>query len=128
MLWHGNRGLPSRGSGATARVDWHSTHESASPSTGSPARPRTALREAVRVPGPPPAPHSEEAVGALRRLRSGEGAGGGGRAAALQAEGADLLAGLSRLRAEVGPELAGPAWELARLRARAPPGVGADAG
>src|ERR671929_29969 len=49
------------------------------------------------------------------------------RAAALQAEGTDLLAGLSRLRAEAGPELAGPAWELARLRARARPVFGADA-
>jgi SAM-dependent methyltransferase len=34
---------------------------------------------------------------------------------------------VTRLRAEVGPELAGPAWEQARLRARARPVFGADA-
>jgi SAM-dependent methyltransferase len=39
----------------------------------------------------------------------------------------DLLAGLSRLRADVGADLAGPAWELARLRGRARPVFGAEA-
>ena len=56
---------------------------------------------------------------------------GGAAAAALagrlQADGTDLLPGLARLRAEVGAEHAGPAWELARLRARARPVFGADA-
>jgi SAM-dependent methyltransferase len=68
------------------------------------------------------------AVAALRLLRTAAGAAAVARAAALLAEGTDLLAGLTRLRAEVGAELAGPAWELARLRARARPVFGADAG
>src|SRR5512133_3219213 len=42
-------------------------------------------------------------------------------------DGVDLLPGLARLRTEVGPEHAGPAWELARLRARARPVFGDDA-
>ncbi|PRY51993.1 RNA cap guanine-N2 methyltransferase [Geodermatophilus tzadiensis] len=63
----------------------------------------------------------------LRLLRTPEGTAATARAAALLAEGADVLAGVARLRAEVGPELAGPAWELARLRARARPVLGADA-
>jgi THUMP domain-containing protein/RNA cap guanine-N2 methyltransferase len=64
---------------------------------------------------------------ALALLRTPEGAAATARAAALLAEGADVLAGVARLRAEVGPGLAGPAWELARLRARARPVFGADA-
>ncbi|SNR86620.1 RNA cap guanine-N2 methyltransferase [Geodermatophilus saharensis] len=64
---------------------------------------------------------------ALARLRTPEGAAATARAAALLAEGVDVLAGVARLRAEVGPELAGPAWELARLRARARPVFGTDA-
>ncbi|MGR7023911.1 THUMP-like domain-containing protein [Geodermatophilus sp. URMC 62] len=60
-------------------------------------------------------------------LRTTEGTAATARAAALLAAGADVLAGVARLRAEVGPELAGPAWELARLRARARPVFGADA-
>jgi hypothetical protein len=66
-------------------------------------------------------------VAQLGRLRTAEGAAAVARAAALLAEGTDLLAGLARLRTEVGAELAGPAWELARLRARARPAFGADA-
>ncbi|SHG82665.1 THUMP-like domain-containing protein [Geodermatophilus nigrescens] len=64
---------------------------------------------------------------ALTLLRTPEGAAATARAAALLAGGADVLAGVAALRAEVGPELAGPAWELARLRARARPVFGADA-
>jgi SAM-dependent methyltransferase len=45
----------------------------------------------------------------------------------LQDDGVDLLPGLARLRSAVGPEHAGPAWELARLRARARPVFGDDA-
>ncbi|MGY1832590.1 class I SAM-dependent methyltransferase [Geodermatophilus sp. SYSU D01180] len=66
-------------------------------------------------------------AGPVALLRSPEGTAAAARAAALLAEGADVLAGVARLRAEVGPELAGPAWELARLRARARPVFGADA-
>jgi SAM-dependent methyltransferase len=79
------------------------------------------LREAARV--------SDDAVLAqVQLLRTPAGAAATARASALLAEGADVLAGVARLRAEVGPELAGPAWELARLRARARPvfGAGAD--
>jgi SAM-dependent methyltransferase len=63
----------------------------------------------------------------LRRLRSVEGERALARAAALLADGAEVLAGVARLRADVGAELAGPAWELARLRQRARPVFGNDA-
>ncbi|RFU23415.1 THUMP-like domain-containing protein [Geodermatophilus marinus] len=63
----------------------------------------------------------------LRALRTPAGQRATARAADLLAGGAEVLAGLTRLRAEVGAELAGPAWELARLRARARPVFGADA-
>jgi SAM-dependent methyltransferase len=63
----------------------------------------------------------------LARLRTPEGSAALARAAALLADGADVLAGVARLRAEVGAELAGPAWELARLRSRARPNFGAEA-
>jgi hypothetical protein len=69
----------------------------------------------------------DDALAQLRWLRTPEGTAAVARAAGLLAEGTDLLAGLARLRAEVGPEHAGPAWELARLRARARPVFGADA-
>ena len=64
---------------------------------------------------------------ALALLRTPGGTAATARAAALLAAGADVLTGVARLRAEVGPELAGPAWELARLRERARPVFGADA-
>jgi hypothetical protein len=82
------------------------------------------VREAWAVPTDPA---SEDAVAQLRWLRGPEGTAAARRAAQLLAEGVDLLPGLVRLRAEVGPEHAGPAWELARLRARARPVFGADA-
>jgi SAM-dependent methyltransferase len=63
----------------------------------------------------------------VRWLRTDAGAAAAARAARLQAEGADLVGGLARLRAEVGTEHAGSAWELARLRARARTAFGADA-
>jgi SAM-dependent methyltransferase len=70
---------------------------------------------------------AQDAVAQLRWLRGPDGAAAAALAADLIAEGVDLLPGLARLRAEVGPEHAGPAWELARLRARARPVFGADA-
>ena len=63
----------------------------------------------------------------VRWLRGPEGTAAVGLAGRLQADGLDLLPGLARLRAEVGPAHAGPAWELARLRARARPVFGDDA-
>ncbi|MGY1770707.1 class I SAM-dependent methyltransferase [Blastococcus sp. SYSU D00813] len=79
------------------------------------------------MPAQPPEDGPGGALGQLRLLRTPEGAAATARAAQLQAAGVDLLPGLDRLRAEAGPGLAGPAWELARLRARARPVFGADA-
>jgi SAM-dependent methyltransferase len=69
----------------------------------------------------------ENALAQLAWLRTPEGGAATELAGRLAADGTDLLAGLARLRAEVGAEHAGPAWELARLRARARPVFGADA-
>ena len=69
----------------------------------------------------------DDQVTRLRWLRGPEGAAAVRLAGGLLADGVDLLPGLGRLRAAVGPEHAGPAWELARLRARARPVFGADA-
>jgi SAM-dependent methyltransferase len=77
------------------------------------------VQQAVRVP--------EDALAQLHRLRTPEGAAAVRLATTLQDDGVDLLPGLGRLRAEVGAEQAGPAWELARLRARARPVFGPDA-
>src|SRR4051795_547200 len=70
---------------------------------------------------------SEEVLAQLRWLATPEGSTAARLAGRLQDEGLDLLPGLGRMRAEVGAEHAGPAWELARLRARARPVFGADA-
>jgi hypothetical protein len=78
------------------------------------------VRQAGRVPEPTP-------VDAVRWLRTAEGAAATALAARLQADGVELLPGLARLRTQVGAEHAGPAWELARSRARARPVFGADA-
>ena len=69
---------------------------------------------------------SPDALTQLRWLRTPEGTAATARAAALLAGGVDLLTGLAQLRAVVGADHAGPAWELARLRARARPVFGAD--
>jgi SAM-dependent methyltransferase len=69
----------------------------------------------------------DDAVAQLRWLQGSDGTAAVQRAAVLQADGMELLPGLGRLRAEFGAEHAGPAWELARLRARARPVFGADA-
>jgi hypothetical protein len=69
----------------------------------------------------------DDALQQLQRLRTPEGVAAVGLAVALQADGVELLPGIDRLRAEAGAELAGPAWELARLRARARPVFGVDA-
>jgi SAM-dependent methyltransferase len=63
----------------------------------------------------------------VRWLRTDAGTAAVARATVLQAAGADLVGGLARLRAEVGAEHAGPAWELARLRERARATFGSDA-
>ncbi len=81
------------------------------------------MRDPVQVPDETPA----DALTRLRWLRTPEGAAAVALAAELVGQGLDVLPGLARLRAEVGPAHAGPAWELARLRARARPVFGADA-
>ena len=70
---------------------------------------------------------ADTALAQVRWLRTPAGTAATTVAARLLADGVDLLPGLARLRAEVGAEHAGPAWELARLRARARPVFGADA-
>jgi SAM-dependent methyltransferase len=82
------------------------------------------VREAWPVPTDPP---DDDAVEKLRWLRGPNGTAAARLAGQLLADGLDLLPGLARLRAEVGPDRAGPAWELARLRARARPAFGPDA-
>jgi len=67
------------------------------------------------------------ALAQLRQLRTPAGEVALAHAAELVAERVEVLPALARLRAAVGVELAGPAWELARLRARARPVFGADA-
>jgi SAM-dependent methyltransferase len=69
----------------------------------------------------------DDVLAQLCWLRGAEGTAAVRLAGRLMTEGVDLLPGLDRLRAEVGPGHAGPAWELARLRARARPVFGADA-
>jgi protein-L-isoaspartate O-methyltransferase len=69
----------------------------------------------------------DDALKQLRWLRTPEGAAATALAAELVEQGLDALPALARLRAQVGAEHAGPAWELARLRARARPVFGADA-
>jgi hypothetical protein len=86
----------------------------------------------VRDAGPVPDDPAEDdadaaAVAALRWLRGPEGTAATRLAADLLAAGVGLLPALDRLRAEVGAQHAGSAWELARLRARARPVFGADA-
>src|SRR3954467_14287326 len=63
-------GTRRRGGRAPARVDWHSTHESASRSTGCPTGGPGPLREACIVPTDPA---EDDAVASLRWLRTAEG-------------------------------------------------------
>jgi SAM-dependent methyltransferase len=63
----------------------------------------------------------------LQQLRTPAGERALAQAAALVGERIEVLPALDRLRAAVGVELAGPAWELARLRARARPVFGPEA-
>jgi SAM-dependent methyltransferase len=66
-------------------------------------------------------------LAALALLRTPAGEAALAQAAALVADRTEVLPALARLRAAVGVELAGPAWELARLRARAWPVFGPEA-
>jgi hypothetical protein len=68
-----------------------------------------------------------ETVRQLRALATADGAAALSRAAELLAARTDAVTALSRLRAEVGTDLAGPAWGIARQRDRARATFGADA-
>ncbi|MDF2980183.1 MAG: hypothetical protein K0S40_4911 [Actinomycetospora sp.] len=123
MLWHESGHPPSRGSGANpCRLALY-------PRECQPLNRVTRTPDlGVRHAGPVPlTPSDDDAVARLRWLRTPEGVAAADRAAALVAEGVEVLPGVARLRAEVGVAHAGPAWELARLRARARPVFGADA-
>lgn len=67
-----------------------------------------------------------ETVRQLRALATPAGAAALVRAAALLAGGSDAVTALTRLRADVGTELAGPAWGIARQRQKARAAFGAD--
>ncbi len=84
------------------------------------------VREAVRV-DPRPDEQAVETVRQLRALATPDGVRALSRAAELLAARADAVTALSRLRAEVGAELAGPAWGIARQRDRARAAFGDDA-
>ena len=87
---------------------------------------RRRVRQAVPV-DPDSEAQAAETVRQLRALGTPEGAAALTRATALLDAGADPVAGLTRLRAEVGADLAGPAWGIARQRVRARAAFGADA-
>ena len=74
-----------------------------------------------------PAEQAAETVRQLQALATPEGARALTRATALLAEGTDAVSALTRLRAELGTDLAGPAWGIARQRHKARPTFGADA-
>jgi SAM-dependent methyltransferase len=73
------------------------------------------------------AARSAETVRQLQDLATPAGAAALTRAAELLAGRTDAVTALSRLRAEVGVQLAGPAWGIARQREKARPVFGADA-
>jgi SAM-dependent methyltransferase len=73
------------------------------------------------------ADQAAETVRQLRALATPAGAAALTRAAGLLADRTDAVTALTRLRAEVGVELAGPAWGIARQREKARPAFGTDA-
>jgi SAM-dependent methyltransferase len=89
------------------------------------------MRQAVPVPGDPHDDETDgqaaETVRQLQALATPAGAAALTRARELLADRTDAVTALTRLRSEVGVELAGPAWGIARQRERARPAFGADA-
>ena len=73
------------------------------------------------------AEQAAETVRQLRALATAEGSRALSRAAALLGEGVDAVSALTRLRAELGRDLAGPAWGIARHREKARSTFGPDA-
>lgn len=67
-----------------------------------------------------------ETVRQLRALATPEGTAALARAGRLLADRTDVVTALSRLRAEFGAEVGGPAWGVARQREKARPAFGAD--
>jgi SAM-dependent methyltransferase len=84
------------------------------------------VREAVPV-DRAPEDQAAETVRQLRALSTPEGAAALSRAATLLADGVDAVSALTRLRAEVGTDLAGAAWGIARQRQKARSAFGTDA-
>ncbi|WP_246063245.1 class I SAM-dependent methyltransferase [Blastococcus colisei] len=74
-----------------------------------------------------PEEQAVETVRQLLALATPEGAAALSRAATLLAGGMDAVSALTRLRAEVGTDLAGPAWGVARQREKARSTFGPDA-
>ncbi|MCZ2859452.1 class I SAM-dependent methyltransferase [Blastococcus sp. VKM Ac-2987] len=74
-----------------------------------------------------PEDEAAETVRQLRALATPEGASALARAGFLLDAGTDPVAALTRLRTEVGTDLAGPAWGIARQRQKARSTFGADA-
>ncbi|TFV88233.1 methyltransferase domain-containing protein [Blastococcus sp. CT_GayMR16] len=74
-----------------------------------------------------PDEQAAETVRQLRSLATPEGAAALSRAGELLAGRTDAVTALSRLRAEVGADLAGPAWGVARQRDKARASFGAEA-
>jgi phage tail protein X len=74
-----------------------------------------------------PEEQAAETMRQLLALATPEGARALSRAADLLAGGVDAVSALTRLRAEVGTDLAGPAWGIARQRQKARSTFGADA-
>ncbi len=85
------------------------------------------MGEAVAVSTTDPSDQAAETVAQLRDMATPAGADALDRAGALLAGRTDAVTALSRLRAEVGVQLAGPAWGFARQRDRARAVFGADA-
>jgi SAM-dependent methyltransferase len=84
------------------------------------------VRQAVPV-DREPEEQAAETVRQLRALATPDGAAALARAATLVTDGADAVSGLTRLRAELGTDLAGPAWGIARQRQKARATFGDDA-
>jgi SAM-dependent methyltransferase len=72
------------------------------------------------------AEQAADTVRQLEALATPAGAAALSRAAQLLADRTDAVTALTRLRAEVGVQLAGPAWGVARQREKARPVFGAD--
>ena len=129
MLWHESRHPPSRGSGtnpcqlALYPRECQPLNRVPGVGDGGPHRP---VREAVPV-DQDPEEQAAETVRQLRALATPEGGTALSRAAALLTDGVDAVSALTRLRAEVGTDLAGPAWGIARQRDKARSTFGTDA-